>query len=87
MALIDANRNYLEAIPYMSDEDLMHWAAQTRYDEGAEPNAVTAELLDRSYSASDIDDEYDRFLCRRSVQRRADSEEYHRAAAEGWARL
>jgi len=84
MPLINANSNYLEVIPQMSDADLMHWAAQARYDEGAEPKAVAEELLDRGFVEGDINDEYDRFLAYRSAQRRADNEEYNRAAAEAW---
>jgi len=66
MALI-VNRNYLEAIPEMSDSDLMAWAVQSMYNEGEAPKAVRDELVnERGFSEGDIDDEYDRFLAMRA---------------------
>lgn len=67
MALINVNRNYLEAIPEMSDSDLMAWAAQAMYNEGEAPKVVRDELTnERGFSEGDIDDEYDRFLAMRA---------------------
>jgi hypothetical protein len=69
MALIP-DRNYLEAVPAMSDSDLMAWAAEAMYEEGFAPEAVRAELLDRCYTQDDIEAEYDRTLLARLRDKR-----------------
>ena len=78
-------RNYLEAIPEMSDSDLMAWAAESRYDDGAEPDAVRWELVEeRGYSEDDIEAEYDRLLAHRAASHRAAREEMELSHGEVW---
>ena len=77
-------RNYLEAIPEMSDSDLMTWAAEARYDDGAEPAAVRRELVERGYSDDDIEAEYDRLLALRAASHRAAREEMELSHGEVW---
>ena len=87
MALI-LERTYLEAIPELSDSQLMEACAEA--EPGEWQDAAIRELItERGYSRDDITDEIDRVLYLRAQERRADREEWMRygdidlAAKEG----
>jgi len=82
MALI-LERNHLQAIPELSDRQLMDACAQA--DPGERQDAAIRELItERGYSQEYIADEIDRVMYLRVQERRAEREEYLRSIGESW---
>jgi hypothetical protein len=55
----------MDDITSLNDSDLMDLCSSGRYEDGEETRAVRDELLDREFSADDMDDAYDVWLYRR----------------------